>query len=124
MGNHTRTAAPTARPSAPAPVEPLTSVTPLAPPAALGRRLLRTAVVLVILAALAWPVRTVLHRVIAEGFAESPLAGPAGFIADKGLLVIVAVAAVTAVWTFRRDRPALLRLFCGGGRGRPRVPDQ
>jgi membrane-associated phospholipid phosphatase len=114
MGNHTRTAAPTARPSAPAPVEPLTSVTPLAPPAALGRRLLRTAVVLVILAALAWPVRTVLHRVIAEGFAESPLAGPAGFIADKGLLVIVAVAAVTAVWTFRRDRPALLRLFCGG----------
>jgi undecaprenyl-diphosphatase len=89
-------------------------VTPVLPPAALGRRLLRTAVILVILAVLAWPVRTVVHRVIAEGFADSPLAGPAGFIADKGLLVIVAVAAVTAVWTFRRDRAALLRLLCGG----------
>lgn len=112
MGNHTRTAAPTVRPSAPA--LPTTPVTPVLPPAALGRRLLRTAVILVILAVLAWPVRTVVHRVIAEGFADSPLAGPAGFIADKGLLVIVAVAAVTAVWTFRRDRAALLRLLCGG----------
>lgn len=112
MGNHTRTAAPTVRPSAPA--LPTTPVTPVLPPAALGRRLLRTAVILVILAVLAWPVRTVVHRVIAEGFADSPLAGPAGFIADKGLLVIVAVAAVTAVWTFRRVRAALLRLLCGG----------
>lgn len=88
---------------------------PSAAPRMLGRSLLRVTGILVILAAVTWPVRTGLHRTIAGAFAGSPLDGLAGFVADKGLLVIVAVAAAAAVWTFLRDRDALLRLVCGGG---------
>lgn len=71
-------------------------------------------VALIVLAALAWLVRTDLHRMIAETVADSPLAGAAEFVAEDGLYVVVAVTALTALWTLLRDRPAFLRLVCGG----------
>lgn len=78
------------------------------------RLLFPVTVVLIVLAALAWLVRTGLHRAVAETFADSPLSGVAEFVAEDGLYVVVAVAALTGVWTLLRDRPAFLRLVCGG----------
>lgn len=115
MGSHTRVGSGRTTPVHPGGtvVSTVTTV-PSASPVGLGKTLLRLTVVLVLLAALAWPVRTGLHSAIAGTVANSPLSGLVGFIAEDGMYVILAVAALTAVWAFLRDRAALLRLICGG----------
>ncbi len=115
MGSHTWVASGRTTPVYPGGtvVSTVTTV-PSASPVGLGKALLRLTAGLVLLAVLAWPVRTGLHHAIAGTVANSPLSGLAGFIAEDGMYVILAVAALTAVWAFLRDRAALLRLVCGG----------
>jgi membrane-associated phospholipid phosphatase len=66
------------------------------------------------LSLLTWPARAGLFGDIAGWTADSPLAGFAGAVADKGLLVLVAVVAVLALFTWLRDRPGFGLLVAAG----------
>ncbi|MGI5187899.1 phosphatase PAP2 family protein [Promicromonospora sp. CA-289599] len=62
----------------------------------------------------AWPARAGLFESIAGGTTGSPLAGLAGLVAEKGLLVLVAVVACLALFTWLRDRPGFGLLAAAG----------
>jgi membrane-associated phospholipid phosphatase len=70
--------------------------------------------VLCALALLAWPARESLFESVAGGATDSPWAGLAGLVADKGLLVLVATAACLAMFTWLRDRPRFGLLAAAG----------
>lgn len=76
---------------------------------------LGTAIVLAGLAASTWPLRAVVYRAVAPAVAGSPVGAPvAGAAARYGPLLLVALAAVLAVVTLLRDRPAFWLLVAGG----------
>ncbi|WP_423463252.1 phosphatase PAP2 family protein [Promicromonospora sp. MS192] len=75
---------------------------------------LGTFLVLAAVATLTWPARERLFEVVAGATAASPLAGLAGLVADKGLLLLVGVTACLALVTWRRDRPAFWLLAAAG----------
>jgi membrane-associated phospholipid phosphatase len=78
-------------------------------PAALGAVLILSA-----LALLAWPARAALFAGVAGGTATSSLAPLAGLVADKGLLVLVAITAGLVLLTWFRDRPRFGLLAAAG----------
>lgn len=84
-------------------------VPPAVLPAALGAVLSLCAIAL-----LAWPAREALFGSVAGGTTGSPLAPLAGLVADKGLLVLVAITAVLVVLTWFRDRPRCGLLTAAG----------
>ncbi len=99
----------------------MTSVPPAAAPARPTQRPqllslgLGTALVLAGLAVLAWPAREVIYLTVAPPVAGSAaLAAVAGALAASGPLLLVALAAVLAVVTLVRDRPAFWHLVAGG----------
>jgi undecaprenyl-diphosphatase len=75
---------------------------------------LSTFLALSALALLTWPARETLFENVAGGAAGSPLAGIAGLVADKGLLVLLAVTAGLALYTWLRDRPGFGLLAAAG----------
>lgn len=89
-------------------------------PRALPRAVLPAAsgafLVLATVGLLAWPARQGLFAAAAGGTAGSALAGFAGLVADRGLLVLLGVTAGLALYTWRRDRPGF-RLLVAAGAG-------
>jgi undecaprenyl-diphosphatase len=75
---------------------------------------LSTFLALGVLALLTWPAREALFENVAGGAAASSLAGFAGLVADKGLLVLLAVTAGLALVTWLRDRPGFGLLAAAG----------
>lgn len=63
-----------------------------------------------------WPARAPLFASIAGGTVDGRWAGLAGLVADKGLLVLVLIAAVLVPFTWLRDRPRFW-LFAAAGFG-------
>jgi membrane-associated phospholipid phosphatase len=70
--------------------------------------------VLVLAGLLSYPARDGIFRVVAEWTAASPLEGAVAVFTEVGLLVLVATAAVVAVWSLIRDHEVLRRLVIGG----------
>jgi undecaprenyl-diphosphatase len=66
------------------------------------------------IALLAWPARESLFEGIAGGAADAPWAGLAGLVADKGLLVLVAITACLVPFTWFRDRARFWLLAAAG----------
>lgn len=66
------------------------------------------------IALLAWPARESLFEGIAGGTTDAPWAGLAGLVADKGLLVLVAITGCPALFTWLRDRPRFWLLAAAG----------
>ncbi|MEV0953760.1 phosphatase PAP2 family protein [Promicromonospora sp. NPDC050249] len=66
------------------------------------------------LSLVAWPARAGIFESIAGGTAGSPLAGLAGLVAERGLLVLVAVVAALVLYTWFRDRPGFVLLTAAG----------
>jgi undecaprenyl-diphosphatase len=99
---HATTANRSARP-APSPVP--RAVLPTALTALLG---------LCAVALLAWPARESIFEGVAGGTTEAPWAGLAGLVADKGLLVLVAITACLVLFTWFRDRPRFWLLAAAG----------
>lgn len=75
---------------------------------------LGTFLVLSALALLTWPAREGLFDSVAGGVAGTSFAGLAGLVADKGLLVLVAITAGLALFTWLRDRPGFGLLAAAG----------
>jgi membrane-associated phospholipid phosphatase len=67
-----------------------------------------------VLSLVAWPARAGLFESIAGGTAGSPLAGFAGLVAERGLLVLVAAVAALALYRWLRDRPGFGLLAAAG----------
>ncbi|WP_129789879.1 phosphatase PAP2 family protein [Promicromonospora panici] len=65
-------------------------------------------------ALLAWPARESIFEGIAGGTADTPWAGLAGLVADKGLLALVAITACLVLFTWLRDRPRFWLLAAAG----------
>jgi undecaprenyl-diphosphatase len=63
---------------------------------------------------LAWPARESLFESVAGAATGSPWAGLAGLVADKGLLVLVAITACLVLFTWLRDRPRFGLLAAAG----------
>lgn len=66
------------------------------------------------IALLAWPARESLFEGIARGTADAPWAGLAGMVADKGLLVLVAITACLVPFMWFRDRTRFWLLAAAG----------
>lgn len=75
---------------------------------------LSTVLGLTAIALLAWPARETLFEDVAGETARSPLAGFAGLVADKGLLVLAAITACLALFTWLRDRSRFVLLAAAG----------
>lgn len=76
---------------------------------------LTTAAALALFAAATLPARENLYRAIAGTTADSSALGRlAGAVASRGLLLLVALTAVIAVWSWMRDRTVFWRLASGG----------
>jgi undecaprenyl-diphosphatase len=75
---------------------------------------LSTFLALSVLALLTWPERQGLFESVAGRAAASPLADVAGLVADKGLLLLVALTAGLALFTWFRDRPRFGLLVAAG----------
>jgi membrane-associated phospholipid phosphatase len=76
---------------------------------------LTIAAALALFALAALPTRENLYRAIAGTAADSnTLGGLAGAVASRGLLLLVALAALIALWAWLRDRTAFWRLAAGG----------
>lgn len=72
-------------------------------------------VILALIALAVLPVRENLYLAIAGTASDSSLLrGLSGAVASRGLLLLVALAALVAVWSWLRDRTALWRLAAGG----------
>ncbi|MDR7384198.1 phosphatase PAP2 family protein [Promicromonospora iranensis] len=98
---------------APAAHRPAAPARSRAPRAALPV-VLSTFLALSVLALLTWPARETLFENVAGGAAGSSLAGVAGLVADKGLLVLLAVTAGLVLFTWLRDRPRFGLLAAAG----------
>lgn len=70
--------------------------------------------VLALLAAATAPARETLFLAVARAAESSPLASLVGLVADRGLLLLVAVTAVAAVLTWLRDRRRFWTLVTAG----------
>ncbi|HLS63132.1 MAG TPA: phosphatase PAP2 family protein [Ruania sp.] len=71
--------------------------------------------VLALVAVVTWPLREAVYVTVAPAVATSPVAAAvAGTLAQRGPLLLVALAAVLVVVTVLRDRPAFWTLVAGG----------
>ncbi|MFD2793135.1 phosphatase PAP2 family protein [Promicromonospora vindobonensis] len=98
---------------APAGTRPVVPVRSPVPRAVLPA-VLSTVLGLSAVALLAWPARESLFDGVAGGTARSPLAGFVGLVADKGLLLLVAITACLALYAWLRDRSRFALLAAAG----------
>lgn len=76
--------------------------------------LLPAVLLLAAAAALAWAPRAALYSRTAKAVEGSPVGGAVGLLADRGLLLLVALAGGLAVLSWLRDRRAFTLLLVGG----------
>lgn len=72
------------------------------------------AAILALVTALTYPSRTALYIRLSGAVQGSVIEDAVVLLAERGLLLLIAVAAVLAILTWWRDRPAFVRLAAGG----------